>query len=102
MHKKHHGHAGHKGHHHKEHAKGHGRHSHHHTVGHAPSHGTSEHEGHAEGHGQFANMPQSVTFKPYSKAPHYSGRGLDDTITGIDHCNSHAEHQSNRHISNQH
>lgn len=100
MHKKHHG-----AHHEKKHAHhkhghmAHHKHSHHST---APSHGTSENEGHAEGHGQFANMPQHVTFKPYSKPSHYTGHGLNDTITGIDHCNAHSEHMANRHVSDQH
>jgi len=50
----------------------------------APTHGTSENEGKAWGHGQFANMPQEVIMKPYP-SPGYSTDGhLDDTIQRLD------------------
>lgn len=32
----------------------------------------------------FANMPEKVVMKEYPKSKYFRGRGLDDTITGID------------------
>jgi hypothetical protein len=52
--------------------------------GKAPTHGTSENEGKAWGHGQFANMPQEAIMKPYP-APDYTTDGhIDDTIMRLD------------------
>lgn len=52
--------------------------------GKAPSHGTSENEGKAWGHGQFANMPQEVMMKPYPSPGLSTDDHLDDTIQRID------------------
>lgn len=66
------------------------------------SHGVSEKEGHAWGHGEYANMPKEVKMKEYSKPSHYTGGVLDDTITGIDSNIAHSEGKAQKHLSNQH
>jgi hypothetical protein len=68
----------------------------------AVGHGVSEAEGAPMGHGQFANMPQGVHMSIYPKAPAQRGNVLDDTMSGIDKCNHHAESQESRYLSNQH
>lgn len=65
-------------------------------------HGTSEREGKAVGKGQFANMPQDVSMKPYPKGYEFGAGELDDTITGIDASNSKAHSKSRKYTSNQH
>lgn len=67
-----------------------------------PIHGTSEREGSAMGHGDFANMPQSVTFKAYPKAHEMGPGDLDDTITGIDMSTGRASSKSHKYLSDQH
>ncbi len=47
------------------------------------NHGTSEHEGAAWGHGQFANMPQEVKMSSYPKMPYKDLDGIDDTASRI-------------------
>lgn len=60
-------------------------------------------EGHApkEGHGSFANMPQSVIMKPYPKNKVARDHEIDDTISGIDHVVQVAEGKRSRYMSNQ-
>lgn len=53
--------------------------------------GTSEHEGKAWGHGQYANMPQEVKMSEYPKMPHKELGGLDDTAARISQDEKHAE-----------
>lgn len=112
-HKEHEKHSSHHGHmkpHHKA-AMHHSQKSHHDShmmpeMGHSSvgptGHGVSEHEGRVMGAGDFANMPQQVHMSSYPKARHYKGGVLDDTITGIDHTNAHAEGQAQKYLSNQH
>ena len=45
---------------------------------------TSEEEGKAWGHGQYANMPQEVKMSQYEKYPHKNMSELDDTMNRID------------------
>lgn len=46
--------------------------------------GSSEHEGKAWGHGQFANMPQEVMMDEYRPAKSYHDKDLDDTMRRLD------------------
>lgn len=41
--------------------------------------GTSEHEGRAWGHGEYANLPQDVRMSVYPKMPYKDLDGIDDT-----------------------
>mgnify|MGYP007017470555 FL=1 len=66
-----------------------------------PGKGTSEKEGKAWGHGQYANMPQETKTSMYPKNRGQGG-SIDDTMTGIDKSISQAESQSSRHLSSQH
>jgi len=62
--------------HHKNEEKAHKTHR-------SASAGTSERPGHAMGHGDFANMPQTPMIRPYPK--NKSGDGhLDDTMVRLD------------------
>lgn len=65
-------------------------------------HGESEREGKAVGKGNFANMPQEVSMKPYPKAKSYKGRDLDDTISEIDSVTRMSEGKAQRYLSKQH
>ena len=66
----------------------------HHKIHHmkdASHHGTSENEGKAWGHGQFANMPHEVEMKPYPKGGYSTDGHLDDTIGRLDSDHADAE-----------
>ena len=55
------------------------------------NHGTSENEGRAWGHGQYANMPQEARMSQYPKMPHKELGGIDDTKTRLASDAKHAE-----------
>ena len=68
----------------------------------ASHHGTSEREGAAWGHGEFAGMPKEVRMQMYPKA-HEAGPGeLDDTMSEIDDTTRRAHGDTRKHMSNQH
>lgn len=56
-----------------------------------PGKGSSEHEGKAWGHGQFANMPSEVVMKAYPKGGYSTDEHLDDTIQRLDSDSEDAE-----------
>ncbi len=68
------------------------------SRGASPFGGTSEDEGPAMGHGEFANMPQAAVMRPYPKGksgdPH-----LDDTITRLDSDAADAEKRTRKTMS---
>lgn len=68
----------------------------------ASMHGFSEKEGKAWGHGNFANMPQDVEMKPYSKAHMMKEPLEDDTMTRIDAEVARSESRARSHYSDQH
>lgn len=49
----------------------------------------------------FANLPQDVTMKEFSKISHENSE-LDDTIEGIDETIDKSVGKSKKHLSNQH
>lgn len=58
----------------------------------AVSHGTSENEGRAWGHGEYANMPKEVVMASYPKGGYSTDPHLDDTIQRLDSDSMDAEH----------
>ena len=69
---------------------------------HASMHGSSEHEGKAWGHGEFANMPKEVKMKEYPKAKMLKEPLENDTMTRIDMEISRSDSRARSHSSNQH
>jgi hypothetical protein len=65
----------------------------------ASSHGTSENEGKAWGHGQFANMPSEVMMKAYPKPGMSTDGHLDDTIVRLDGDSMDARKKKNKTLS---
>lgn len=57
----------------------------------ASHHGTSENEGKAWGHGEFANMPSKPVMQSYPKGGYSTDGHLDDTIGRLDSDSENAE-----------
>lgn len=69
---------------------------------HASMHGSSEHEGKAWGHGEFANMPKEVKMDSYPKNKMLKEPLENDTMTRIDAEISRSDSRARSHSSNQH
>lgn len=68
----------------------------------ASMHGSSEKEGARWGGGSFANMPQEVVMKPYSKSHMMKEPLENDTMTRIDDEVGRSESRARSHYSDQH
>jgi len=66
-------------------------------------HSTGFVTGHDEGvgHGDFANMPQSVIMKAYPPCANRTDSHLDDTITDVDRVQVQGEGRRRSYLSNQ-
>ena len=61
----------------------------------------AKYESEMKGKGSFANMPESVDFKPYKKNSYVTEDNLDDTITGIDETIGKEVNRARKFVSNQ-